>query len=209
MTYINRWTHMKAYLHLLAALPFISPAFAQDGATGQSAPSEQMKPIAEAVVTPLGDVPSRTWRAMASVRSRNPISTVTITNAGTQKSILSAADAANVRHGIDRYVDLCCGFGALLSREYVGAGYLVSVSFQWDGEPDLTVIALHGLDHSLSNQWTRSVVAMLEEKLDIEKSAIRVHDTAPEPSPAAAVLESSESLNPQPENEAPADGSVR
>src|SRR5688572_8064843 len=102
-----------------------------------------------------GELSSDSWRAMAGMRARKPLSAVVLTNDVWQTPIVGVVDVINARHGIDRYWDGYCGFGAWLGREYIGAGALVSVSFCWDQRPKRTVVSFHGTNASVAATWGR------------------------------------------------------
>jgi hypothetical protein len=77
------------------------------------------------------------------------------------------ADEINGRQGIDKYVNEFCGEGALLRRDYVGHGFLSSVSFEWDQWPKRTVFNLYGTNRVEGKIWKRGMTRALQEKYGI------------------------------------------
>ena len=104
------------------------------------------------------------WRSISAARARKPLAALTLTNDVSQDSVLAVTDGVNVVHGIDGYVDVYCGFGARLSRDYMGRGYLVAVSFEWDQRPKRTVISLHGTNTGVTTTWRQDMTKALREK---------------------------------------------
>lgn len=69
----------------------------------------------------------------------------------------------NANHNIDGYRDLYCGFGARLSRHYLGTGSLAGVSFAWDESVKRTIISLYGTNAALGRAWERDMLKALRE----------------------------------------------
>jgi hypothetical protein len=89
---------------------------------------------------------------------------LTLTNDASQESVLAVTDRVNANHAIDGYIDTCCGFGARLSRDYLGRGSLVAVSFAWDQRPKRTIISLHGTNAAIAAAWSQDMTKALREK---------------------------------------------
>jgi hypothetical protein len=161
---------MKRYHYLLLLVLFVRVSFGQESSNvAPVIPASQS--VAQEVsnssvfVHPLGEASNSTWQAMTVARSKQPIYILTITNVISQDSILPITDDVNGRHGIDRYVDLVCGTGgALLGREYVGHGFLVSVSFAWDYRPKKTIVSLHGTNGVVAKAWMQDMSKALHQK---------------------------------------------
>ncbi len=103
-------------------------------------------------------------KSISTTRTRKPFAVLTLTNDISQETVLAVTDRVNADYGIDQYVDGYCGFGALLSRDYLGRGYLVTVSFAWDQRPKRTVISLHGTNAGLAAAWCKDMAKALRGK---------------------------------------------
>ena len=112
----------------------------------------------------LTNVSDSTWRWISAARAKKPLAVLTLTNDVSQDSVLVVTDRINAGHGIDGYVDGYCGFGARLSREYLGRDCLVVVSFAWDQRPKRTIISLYGTNADIAAAWRQDMTKALREK---------------------------------------------
>jgi hypothetical protein len=146
---------MKAFGHILFLFLFLIT----HACFGQTNAPSQPK-----TVHSLTNVSDSAWRSMSAARARKPFAVLTLTNNVSQDEVLAVTDRINVDHGIDGYVDDYCGFGARLGRDYLGRGYLVSVSFEWDQRPKRTVISLRGTDAGITAAWSQDMAKALREE---------------------------------------------
>jgi len=144
---------MKAFCHILL---FVLVAHVCSGQTNA--------PTQERAVHSLTNLSDPTWRWMATARAKKPLAVLTLTNDISQTSVLAVTDCINAKHGIDGYVDGYCGFGARLSREYLGSGSFARVSFAWDQRPKRTIISLSGTNTSVAAAWRQDMTTALHEK---------------------------------------------
>jgi len=121
-------------------------------------------PSHEKTVHPLPPLTDATSRWVSATRARKPHFVLTITNDVSQSSILTVTDRVSVNHGIDGYCDGYCSFGARLSRDYLGRGSLVTVSFAWDQIPKRTIISMYGINALAADAWQRDMTTALREK---------------------------------------------
>ena len=121
-------------------------------------------PSQEKTVRPLPQLLDSTWRWLSATRTKRPLSVLTLTNEISQDSVLRVTDRVNANHGIDSYVDGYCGFGARLSRDYLGGGSLVTVSFSWDQRAKRTIISLYGTNAVAAAAWRQDMTNALGEK---------------------------------------------
>ena len=112
----------------------------------------------------LPELSDSTWRWVSATRVRKPSCVLTLTNDISQGSVLAVTDRVNANHALDGYLDGYCGFGARLSRDYLGGGSLVTVSFAWDRKPKRTIISLYGTNAVTAEAWRRDMTKALREK---------------------------------------------
>lgn len=144
---------MKAFGHILL---FVLIAQVCSGQT--NTPSQPK------TVHPLTNLSASAWSSIAAARAKKPLAVSALTNDVSQDSVLAVVDRVNAGHGIDGYVDGYCGFGARLSRDYLGRGSLVVVSFEWDQRPKHTVISLYGTNTVITAAWRQDMTRALHEK---------------------------------------------
>ena len=144
---------MKAFGHILLLVLIAHACFGQTNAPSQPK-----------TVHSLTNLSDSAWRSISATRAKKPFAVLTLTNDVSQETVLAATDRINSDHGIDEYVDGYCGFGARLSRDYLGRGYLVTVSFEWDQKPKRTVISLHGTNAVITAAWRQDMTKALREK---------------------------------------------
>ena len=101
---------------------------------------------------------------MSATRAKEPLCVITITNDVSEDSVLTVTDRVNGGHGIDGFVDVYCGFGACLGRDYLARGSLVTVSFAWDQRPKRTIISMYGTNAAAAEAWRRDMTRSLREK---------------------------------------------
>jgi len=119
---------------------------------------------AEKMARPLPPLSDSAWRSISAAGAKKPVVTITLTNDVSQDAILAVTDRVSAHHGIDAYFDGYCGFGARLTRQYVGRGSLVAVSFAWDQRPKQTIISLHRTNAVPADVWARDMTKALRDR---------------------------------------------
>jgi len=141
---------------------------------GHVVSSEQGTTNAAASLSPLRPLIALESRSASVIRSRKPLSAMSITNSLSQTEILNISDPVSVRNGLTGYIDGMCGFGARLHRDYVGSGSVVSVSFLWDGSPKVTRFSFHGTNYTAARTWHAEMLNALSEKVGAENVRVEV-----------------------------------
>ena len=174
----------------VAVTLFIGKVFAQQANAGKHPPGPTLQPTS--------DDELRRAQALLSQRVR---ATLSITNSLSQTALLSISDLVSLEFGIDRYFDGMCGFGARLSRVYVGSNSAVRVRFLWDGRPRVTQFTFYGTNLVAANGWRSKMVTVLEEKFGSGAVKVQVQPDSP--------ANGSQPLRPRPNRAPGAAGSHR
>jgi len=130
------------------------------------------KPAAS--LTPLHALTDPEWPYLAATKSHKARCVLSITNDLSQDDILSTADPVCVRTGLTRYLDVLCGFGARLHRDYVGPGSVATISFDWDGRPKTTRFSFYGANTAAAKSWQTEMLKALRDKFGDENVKIEV-----------------------------------
>jgi len=146
-----------------AALGFLVLLLGADLCFGQT-----NSPSQEKVVHSLSPLSDSTWKWISATRAKKPLSVLTLTYDVSQASILTITDRLNASCGVDGYADGFCGFGARLSRDYLGRGLLVRVAFAWDQWPKRTIISMYGTNQAGAMTWEREMTKALRERFGAE-----------------------------------------
>ncbi len=142
--------------------------------------AEQIATNSAALLRPLCPLTDADWKFIRAAQSRKPLSALSITNRLLQDEILSICDPVSLQHGLSRYLDAMCGFGARLHRDYVGPGSVCRVSFLWDGSPKITRFSFYGTNSTAAALWHAEMLTALRTKLGAESVKVEVQ---PGPSP--------------------------
>ena len=162
---------MKHAMTILAAM--LLSAGVMRGA-GQSATNSASSPV------PLRPETDAYWENnITTAHLREPLSALSITNRLSQDDILGICDPISMHHGLTRYREGMCGFGARLSRDYVGFSSVVSVLFLWDGSPKVTRFAFYGTDATAAVAWHTDLLSALRSKVGAESVKVEVQPSAP------------------------------
>ena len=162
------------WLKLAIAILVISFSLA-----GRAVSAEQGTTNAAASLSPLRPLIDADWRSISVIRSRKPLSAMSITNSLSQTDILNISDPVSVGSGLTGYIDGMCGFGARLHRDYVGSGSVVSVSFLWDGSPKVTRFSFHGTNYTAARAWHTAMLNALRDKVGAQNVRVEVQPSGP------------------------------
>ena len=162
--------HMKFTIAILASTLLLAGVMhaAEQGATNSAALLVPLRPLTDA-----------DWNFISAAQSRRPLSAMSITNRLSQDDVLSLCDPVSVHHGLNRYLDGMCGFGARLHRDYVGSTSVCRVSFLWDGSPKITHFSFYGTNSSTAALWHAEMLTVLRTKLGADSVSVEVQPTAP------------------------------
>jgi hypothetical protein len=136
--------------------------------------ADQIATNSSALIRPLRPLTDADWKFISAAQSRKPLSALSITNRLSQDDILSICDPISLQHGLTRYLDGMCGFGARLHRDYVGAGSVCRVSFLWDGSPKMTRFSFYGTNSTEAALWHAEMWTALRTKLGAESVKVEV-----------------------------------
>ncbi len=154
----------RAIIILAAGLSLIGRALPVEPAATNSAPA----------VIPLYPLTDADWKFISAAQSHKPLSAMSITNRLSQEDILSICNPVSVHHGLTRYLDGMCGFGARLHRDYVGSASVLRVSFLWDGSPKVTRFSFYGTNAAAAASWQTEMLTALRTRLGVDSVKVEV-----------------------------------